>query len=224
MDRYGLWDGDDIVEESTIAYNVDCGATIQQQGQLGEYPNPVWYNPHGIANVLSMHNLAQHYRLAMDTNVNTSIHLCHDDGTIIPFTPSQKGLYRCDMDDEVGLGKFWSLITTVADKSKYLQQSSLSFVDLTWICNRMASKCHQCHRKCHRKISYISNGLALALAPNKKIVLQNQDMSKCNDRNETMSLVTFRWNIFRSFINISTLGIAIKTCLIPITFRWHVIT
>ena len=44
-------------------------------GYLGTYPEPVWYNPGGVANILSQNNVAQHFQLTMDTQVENSISL-----------------------------------------------------------------------------------------------------------------------------------------------------
>ena len=57
-------------------HTVDCTLTIRcnagnvttnQMGYLGDYPEAVWYNPAGIANILSQANITQHYRITMDT-------------------------------------------------------------------------------------------------------------------------------------------------------------
>jgi hypothetical protein len=43
--------------------NVHCNAgtvSVNRNGLLGDYPEQVWFNPHGIANILSLDNVLQH--------------------------------------------------------------------------------------------------------------------------------------------------------------------
>jgi hypothetical protein len=50
---------------------VRCNAgriQLKQQGYFGNYPqHPVWYNPKGVANILSLANVTKHYRVTMDS-------------------------------------------------------------------------------------------------------------------------------------------------------------
>jgi uncharacterized membrane protein YgcG len=51
--------------------NVHCNAgtvSVNRNGLLGDYPERVWFNPHGIANILSLDNVSQHYPLVHDLN------------------------------------------------------------------------------------------------------------------------------------------------------------
>ena len=48
--------------ETSISIRCNAGTiTMNQKGYLGDYPTLVWYNPKGIANILSMQDVAQHY-------------------------------------------------------------------------------------------------------------------------------------------------------------------
>jgi hypothetical protein len=40
---------------------------LTEKGHLGTYPHPVWYNPKGMANILSLHNVSTTYHVTMDT-------------------------------------------------------------------------------------------------------------------------------------------------------------
>ncbi|KAL7566006.1 hypothetical protein ACA910_011026 [Epithemia clementina (nom. ined.)] len=108
------------------ALKVHCTAgtiKVNQQGELGSYPLPVWYNPKGIANIMSLHNVAKHYRLLMDTNKSNAIHLHKADGGVVTFTPSTNGLYKYEATDDENMDEFWSFIQTVQDQSdKYRAQ------------------------------------------------------------------------------------------------------
>ena len=98
---------------------IQCNAgtmTVNDTAQLGSYPQTVWHNKNGVANILSMHNASKHYRLTMDTDVENAISLHKADGTIMKFTPSHKGLYKCDMGNSDNSD--WNLISTVAEQAQ----------------------------------------------------------------------------------------------------------
>ena len=73
----------------------------------------MWFNPHGIANIMSLDNVAKYFRITMDTEADKVMLLHKDDG--MKFTPTGKGLYHHNLNlEDVGL---WSFIMTVADKA-----------------------------------------------------------------------------------------------------------
>eukprot|EP00980_Cylindrotheca_fusiformis_P013967 scaffold3632_cov158-Cylindrotheca_fusiformis.AAC.1 len=93
---------------------VHCNAgtvELTQQGYFGDYPLPVWYNPKGIANILSLHNVSKLYQVQMDTSVKNSINVLHKGTPLACFQPTSKGLYRCELTDDRPL---WCLVNTVA--------------------------------------------------------------------------------------------------------------
>ena len=50
--------------------HVHCNAgsvVLTHQGYLGDYPEPVWFHPKGIANILSLSNVKSYYHITMDT-------------------------------------------------------------------------------------------------------------------------------------------------------------
>ena len=48
--------------DTSISICCNAGTiTTNQKVYLSDYPTPVWYNPRGIANILSMQDVAQHY-------------------------------------------------------------------------------------------------------------------------------------------------------------------
>ena len=76
--------------------NVHCNAgtvSVKRNGLLGDYLERVWFNPHGITNILSLDNVCKHYRVTMDTNKSNLIILHRKDSSLIYFTPCSKGLY-----------------------------------------------------------------------------------------------------------------------------------
>ena len=107
----------DIHDDGTnITIRCNAGTVqLSQKGYFGSYPEPVWYNPHGIANIMSLDNVAKYYHITMDTEAEQGMLLHKDDGHIMRFTPTQKGLYLHNLKWEDG--GLWSFITAVADKA-----------------------------------------------------------------------------------------------------------
>ena len=56
----------------------------------------MWHNPTGIANILSMQDVAQHYQLTMVTSEDEVISLHCQGKSPILFMPSGKGFYKYD--------------------------------------------------------------------------------------------------------------------------------
>ena len=81
------------------------------QGYFSDYPEPVWYHPKAIANILSYHNVSRHYRITTDTAADSAFNLHTRNGDIIQFTPTKHGLYKADMNNT-----HWTLVTTVKDQ------------------------------------------------------------------------------------------------------------
>jgi hypothetical protein len=101
--------------------NIHCNAStvsVSKTGLFCDYPEWVWFNPQGIANILSLDNISKHYRVTMDTNISNSIALHCKDGSLILFSPCSKGLYRYAPQHTESLSDFWSMISTVASNAK----------------------------------------------------------------------------------------------------------
>ena len=78
---------------------VHCNAGdvfINKMGYLGDFPVPVWYNPNGIANILSLHIIAQHYHIRYDSRKKDAFYVTGPDNVRVDFVPTTKGLYACD--------------------------------------------------------------------------------------------------------------------------------
>ena len=57
------------IREAPSPIWVRCNAgriKLTQQGSFGNYPHPVWYNPKGVANILSLANVTKQYRVTME--------------------------------------------------------------------------------------------------------------------------------------------------------------
>jgi hypothetical protein len=105
--------------------NIHCNTgtiSVRKTGLLGNYPEWVWFNPKGIANILLLDNVSKHYQVTMDTNESNSITLHCKDGSLIHFSPCSKGLYRYALPHNESLSDFWSMISTVAGNAKQFTQ------------------------------------------------------------------------------------------------------
>jgi len=91
---------------------------ISEQGYLGDYPEPVWFHPDGIANILSLHNLTKHYKITMDSEADNNMTLHKTDGTSLCFKPSHNGLYHIDSQDVTNQESMWMLLTTVKEQAR----------------------------------------------------------------------------------------------------------
>ncbi|KAG7373108.1 hypothetical protein IV203_033832 [Nitzschia inconspicua] len=91
--------------------------TLTHQGFLPGYPEPVWYHPDGIANILSLRNLSKHYRITMDSAVSNGLRLHKPDGSTFDFFPSETGLYHVDSKLFGSHHDMWSFVTTVKDRA-----------------------------------------------------------------------------------------------------------
>jgi hypothetical protein len=113
------------IQSTGGSINVHCNAgtvTVRQQGLIGDYPTRVWYNPKGIANIMSLNNITKHYRVTMDTAKKNAIILHRHDGSQIEFTPCAKGLYKYALQPDETLQDFWSMVTTVASRAQQYTQ------------------------------------------------------------------------------------------------------
>lgn len=121
----------------SIAVNCNAGRiNLTKQGKMGNYPAPVWFHPRGIANIMSMADIAKHYRLTMDTKEQNCIKLHRPDGTAVAFTPTDNGLYKYEMQKGETAQGFWNFLETVADRSKpYTKREIKQAKEARWLQN-----------------------------------------------------------------------------------------
>ena len=94
----------DIYDNSTsilVRYNAGT-ITLTHKGYFGSYPEPVWFNPHGIANIMSLDNVAKYFCITMDTEADNAMLLHKDDGLTMKFAPTGKKLYHHNLGTEDG--------------------------------------------------------------------------------------------------------------------------
>ena len=102
---------------------VHCNAgciTLTHQGFFGSYPEPVWYHPKGIANIMSLNNVESYYRITMDTAITNAFYLHTKSNKTIEFKPCGRGLYQAPLNSlTTEHADFWTMLHTVkgqADK------------------------------------------------------------------------------------------------------------
>jgi hypothetical protein len=109
------------IHEVPTVMNVRCNAgvtTTNLQGWLGDFPEPVWYNPNGAANIMSLFVVKKYYRVQYDSAEQDVLRVTKPDGSIMLFTPTVKGLYA--MDNHL---TGWAHVSTVTErKSEYTKR------------------------------------------------------------------------------------------------------
>ena len=98
--------------------SVRCNAGVQMtnlKGYLGDFPEPVWFDPGGVANVLSLHIIIKYYRVFYDSYVSDEFLVEVSSDTTLRFTPTAKGLYAY-LGCQGRQSTAWAFVTTVTDK------------------------------------------------------------------------------------------------------------
>jgi hypothetical protein len=91
---------------------------LTQKGLLGNYPYPIWYNPNGMANILSLFNVAKAYLVTMDTMHSHTLQVHINDQSTIDFTPTTNGLWVYRVNNPQSVQHMWSMVSTVGDQKK----------------------------------------------------------------------------------------------------------
>jgi hypothetical protein len=106
------------IRESDESMSIMCNAGLAKMNLIGDLPGygEVWFNPNGIANILSMSEVEKDYPITYE-NQTFTIH--KDADTKRHFTKSKQGRYYMDTEESIrNTGVV--LVETVADKkSKY---------------------------------------------------------------------------------------------------------
>ena len=66
---------------------IHCNSGVTKTDQVGDLEGygQVWYNPQGIANIISLGEASKRHRITMDTNTDNAIYLHRTDGTMRRF-------------------------------------------------------------------------------------------------------------------------------------------
>ena len=96
---------------------VRCNAgsvVIDHQGYLSSYPEPVWFNPEGIANLMSLHNMQQYYQVTLNTTEDNAFYINNDGGHRTRWEPSGHGLYHYALDSPNNINTLWGRLPAKA--------------------------------------------------------------------------------------------------------------
>ena len=95
--------------------NLCCNAgtiTLNQKGYFGTYPEAMWYNPHGIANIISLSNASKYYTITLDQQ---GFRLSTGNGSELLFWPNLQGLYQYHIPTN-STPDIWAFVQTVKNK------------------------------------------------------------------------------------------------------------
>jgi hypothetical protein len=106
---------------------VCCNAgvrTTNQQGRLGNFPEPVWYNPKGVENILSLNSVKKHYRVTYDSAESDTFMVTDATNSLqLHFKPIKNGLYALRGPSFNGQEKYWSFVNTISkNKDMYTKR------------------------------------------------------------------------------------------------------
>ncbi len=118
------------IREHTDVMAIHCNAGVTKTKWVGELAGygTVWYNPNGIANILSLARVKERgYRVTFDSSDGNAFHLHKPDGTIRVFNESTKGLYYLDTKaDQIQV----TMVNTVEDYGTKYSQRDYSKAEL----------------------------------------------------------------------------------------------
>ncbi|KAL7559814.1 hypothetical protein ACA910_003978 [Epithemia clementina (nom. ined.)] len=107
------------IHSTDQSMKIHCNAGVaitNQQGILPGYAN-VWYHPQGIANILSLAQVKEKYKVTFDSSNGNEFHVFKPDGTIKHFVQAPSGLYYHD----TSTGNTTLVNTVEQNKAKYTQ-------------------------------------------------------------------------------------------------------
>jgi hypothetical protein len=116
------------IREHSNSMDIHCNAGITSTRLIGELRGygTIWYNPTGIANILSLAKAKERgYWVTFDSAEGNAFHLRKVDDTVRIFRQSSKGLYYLNtkVEHEETRDKEINLVNTVADNgTKYSQR------------------------------------------------------------------------------------------------------
>jgi hypothetical protein len=103
----------------------------QDSTMIGDFPNlgVVWYNPHSIANILSLADVRKICRVTMDSASEPALRVHRLDGTIMKFLEHDSGLYVYNPNDTNDCVPAYSLLNTVAEQKKLFSRREVTAAD-----------------------------------------------------------------------------------------------
>ena len=115
------------IQDAERAIPIHCGGTSFRATKTGQLcdslqhlPLPkegIYYQEHGVANLLSLAMVAANNRVVMDTAIDNAFYVYNDDGSYIRFACQSNGLYSLEVSDGDDPKLF--LTTVEGEKSKF---------------------------------------------------------------------------------------------------------
>lgn len=109
------------IHEVPVGMRVQCNAgTIMTnlKGSLGEFPEPVWYYPRGVVNILSMRSVSRHYHVQYDNERGKYFSVTRPNGITVKFEPTKKGLYACNTTAGQASAEAWMFLNLTEDRKQ----------------------------------------------------------------------------------------------------------
>ena len=119
------------IREHSDVMAIHCNAGVTKTKWIGELVGygTVWYNPKGIANILSLARVKERgYRVTFDSSDGNAFHLYKSDGTVRVFNESPKGLYY--LDTKKAQQAEVTMVNTVEDNGTKYSQRDYSKAEL----------------------------------------------------------------------------------------------
>jgi hypothetical protein len=104
----------------------------QDSHMVGDFPNlgEVWYNPHSIANILSLAEVRKVCRITMDSSSeDPAMHVHRLDGSVMSFTEHPSGLYVYSPNDNSTSVATYTIVSTVAKQKKMFSRREVQAAD-----------------------------------------------------------------------------------------------
>jgi hypothetical protein len=107
-----------------VRVRCNAGTTYTNlQGYLGDFPEPVWYSPGGIVNILSLKVVAKYYDVEYVSRTEDAFIVTGPNGVKVKFEPTAKGLYACSVRQGGSDSDAWAFINLVDDiKGEYTKR------------------------------------------------------------------------------------------------------
>ena len=109
------------VRENDKVMNIQCNAGVTRTNMVGELNRygTTWYNPKGIANLLSLSQVEKKHRVTYDSAASKAFVVHKSDGSERQFEQAKSGLFYMDAEQNSGT----VLVNTVEEnKSKYTKR------------------------------------------------------------------------------------------------------
>ena len=71
--------------------------STDQKAYVGRFPEPVWYDPTGVANVMALASVQKHYRVTFDSAKGNTFVVHLPAGEPLRFTQTTHGLYALSL-------------------------------------------------------------------------------------------------------------------------------